>query len=79
MNKGGKSGAGEKALEAQRTHKSIPAGELGSMEEVVFELDLESGVRISVCGGDKERGFGRRTSAGKGREVGVDHGVFGDN
>lgn len=38
--------------------KRIPPGELGCVEEVAFQLDLESGGGISVCGGDKERGFG---------------------
>lgn len=34
-----------------------PAGELGSMGEVVFELDLERMGRISNCGDNKVRNF----------------------
>lgn len=38
--------------------KCIPVGELGSMEEVVLKLALESTGGIAVCGGGKERGVG---------------------
>lgn len=38
--------------------KGNAAGELGSMGEVGFELDLERMGKISICGDDKMRNLG---------------------